>query len=187
MAASDHPTWIDSLILDAQGFSLTTNLTIEAQEFVGDSLLSFIVTERLFSMFSASSSSSEGDLAAYKSGLLATPVISVFYRDLRLSERGFCPQVDDKKLRAMAVKRLLVLIYKEKGLEHCARLLGYLFFQKDPGLQQLWSTRKPEAVSPIEDPDQVQVGAQRPHPLLGAGGSLPQREPRHQLTAPPPN
>ena len=100
-----HPAWIESLLTSATDTLLVEGVpSDEGLEFLGDAILSFVLSERLHNMFP---NKPAGDLAAFKSGLMATPQVAKFYRELQLPQRNLSEEHEDQKLRAKAFKKLL--------------------------------------------------------------------------------
>ena len=126
-----HYSFTDkSLILTAlthRSFGKSNN---ERLEFLGDSILGYLVAERLFQRFSAAP---EGALSRIRSSLVNQTTLSSIARELDL---GGCLRLGDGEKKtggdrdsilADALEALIAAIYLDSGLENCGRVVEFLF------------------------------------------------------------
>ena len=119
-----------SLILTAlthRSFGKSNN---ERLEFLGDSILGYLVAERLFQRFTAAP---EGALSRIRSSLVNQTTLSAIARELDL---GGCLRLGDGEKKtggdrdsilADALEALIAAIYLDSGLENCGRVVESLF------------------------------------------------------------
>ena len=119
-----------SLILTAlthRSFGKSNN---ERLEFLGDSILGYLVAERLFQRFTAAP---EGALSRIRSSLVNQTTLSSIARELDL---GGCLRLGDGEKKtggdrdsilADALEALIAAIYLDSGLENCGRVVELLF------------------------------------------------------------
>ena len=119
-----------SLILTAlthRSFGKSNN---ERLEFLGDSILGYLVAERLFQRFTAAP---EGALSRMRSSLVNQTTLSSIARELDL---GGCLRLGDGEKKtggdrdsilADALEALIAAIYLDSGLENCGRVVDSLF------------------------------------------------------------
>ena len=119
-----------SLILTAlthRSFGKSNN---ERLEFLGDSILGYLVAERLFQRFNAAP---EGALSRIRSSLVNQTTLSSIARELDL---GGCLRLGDGEKKtggdrdsilADALEALIAAIYLDSDLENCGRVVESLF------------------------------------------------------------
>ena len=100
----------------------------ERLEFLGDSILGYLVAERLFQRFPAAP---EGALSRIRSSLVNQTTLSSIARELDL---GGCLRLGDGEKKtggdrdsilADALEALIAAIYLDSGLENCRRAVSY--------------------------------------------------------------
>ena len=119
-----------SLILTAlthRSFGKSNN---ERLEFLGDSILGYLVAEKLFQRFTAAP---EGALSRIRSSLVNQTTLSAIARELDL---GGCLRLGDGEKKtggdrdsilADALEALIAAIYLDSDLENCGRVVESLF------------------------------------------------------------
>ena len=126
-----HYSFADkSLILTALTHRSYGKSNNERLEFLGDSILGYLVAERLFQRFTTAP---EGALSRIRSSLVNQTTLSSIARDLDL---GGCLRLGDGEKKtggdrdsilADALEALIAAIYLDSGLENCSRVVESLF------------------------------------------------------------
>ena len=126
-----HYSFADkSLIQTALTHRSFGKMNNERLEFLGDSILGYLVAERLFQHFTAAP---EGALSRIRSSLVNQTTLSSIARELDL---GGCLRLGDGEKKtggdrdsilADALEALIAAIYFDSGLENCRRVVESLF------------------------------------------------------------
>ncbi len=118
-------------------------LNFERLEFLGDSIINFLISERVFKKYK---NASEGVLAKYKAVLISKEVLSKFAKKLKLSECLILGKGEEKSkgrekenILCDAFESLIGAIYLDSGIKSVRKIMNLLV--KDIQIEKYYDSK----------------------------------------------